>query len=996
MSGDRRKRINLEWLALGVGLSLMAVLLLAWSSFEQRVALTREEARLAVQARIVHDYVVRQLTVTSNALEAVRDVVPSWLNMPDGVALGNRRLTSIVDAMAGVRTMLVLDASGKVIISSRPELMGRAFFDREFFSVARQRPDPKRLYVSAPFKTTLDTWVINVVRTRHDADGSFQGILSASLEAEDLGLMLNSVRYADDMWSGLAHGDGRVFVLKPEMAEIAGINVLTRPDSLSARHLATGMPATVLRGTAMTRQVDVLMAQHTIQPVALNMDKPLLAAVAREYDQILAPMREEAMIRAGLFALIVIYAILGEWWLGRRRTAMQKVAGDATEALRESEQHFRTLANGGSALIWTSGTDKLCNYFNEPWLRFTGRTLAQEMGNGWAEGVHPDDFDRCLKTYVDAFDARQPFSMEYRLRHADGNYRWLSDDGTPRYDSHGEFLGYIGFCFDISERKRQQSALEAAEHKFRGLVEQSLVGVYIIQNGYFAYVNPRFAEVFGYRAPDEIVGIVPVCALVVPEDRARVAENVRRRISGEIGSLNYRFGGVRRDGSGVEIEVYGSVVEYEDTTAVIGVMLDVSQRVADEVALARYRDELEALVEERTRELDKARGAAEAASRAKSEFLANMSHEIRTPLNAITGMTYLVRRSGVSTQQGEQLDKIDAASRHLLEIINAVLDLAKIEAGKLSIDVQPLSLSELLDSAVAMLQPRAMQKGLLLQFDAPPVERVVGDRTRLQQALLNYLNNAIKFTEHGSIHLHCELLDDDGETFKLRFEVIDTGIGIPAEAQSRLFGDFEQIDNSTTRQFGGTGLGLAINRRLARLMGGEVGVSSVPGEGSTFWFSARLRRAAALPDVLPAGADYQPMADDVEKIMRQTCAGSRILLVDDEPINLEIARMLLEDALLSVDTADDGDEAVVMVGAGDYDLVLMDMQMPRLDGLEATRRIRNIPGRETLPIIAMTANAYAEDRQRCLDAGMNDFVTKPWQPAQLFNVLLHWLQAHKG
>ncbi len=987
MGEDGRKRINLEWLALGVGLSLMAALLLAWSWFEQRSALTREEARLTVQARIVHDYVVRQLTVTSNALAAVRDVAPSWLNMPDGIALGNRRLTSIVDAMAGVRTMLVLDATGKVIISSRPELMGRAFIDREFFSVPRQSPDPARLYVSAPFKTTIGTWVINVVRTRHGADGSFQGIVSASLEAEDLGLMLDSVRYADDMWTGLAHGDGRVFVLKPDMGAVEGINVLSRPDSLSARHLASGQLATVLRGTAMTRQVDVLMAHHTIQPAALNMDKPLLAAVAREYDNILAPLREEALIRAGLFVLIVIYAVLGEWWLGRRRAALQQIAGDASEALRESEQHFRTLANGGSALIWTSGTDKLCNYFNEPWLRFTGRTLTQEMGNGWAEGVHPDDFDRCLKTYVEAFDARRAFSMEYRLRHADGDYRWLSDDGTPRYDSHGQFLGYIGFCFDISERKRQQSALVAAEHKFRGLVEQSLVGVYIIQKGHFAYVNPRFAEVFGYRSPDEIVGIVPVGDLVVPEDRAQVAENVRRRIAGEVGSLNYRFGGVRRDGSRVEIEVYGSVVEYEGAMAVIGVMLDISQRVADEAALARYRDELEALVEERTRELDKARVAAEAASRAKSEFLANMSHEIRTPLNAITGMTYLVRRSGVSAQQGEQLDKIDVASRHLLEIINAVLDLAKIEAGKLSIDVQPLSLKSLLADAVAMQQPRALQKGLQLHFDQPPVDHVLGDRTRLQQALLNYLTNAIKFTERGSIRLGCQVLADDGGTLLLRFEVTDTGIGISAEAQARLFGDFEQVDNSTTRQFGGTGLGLAINRRLARLMGGEVGVKSVPGEGSTFWFSARLQRAEA-PTAVEANVAE---TGDAEAILRRRCAGMRVLLVDDEPINLEIARMLLEDALLSVDTATDGDEAVTMVSEGEYDLVLMDMQMPRLDGLDATRRIRAMHGRGQLPVIAMTANAFAEDRRRCLEAGMNDFLTKPCRPEQLFSVLVRWL-----
>ncbi len=386
------------------------------------------------------------------------------------------------------------------------------------------------------------------------------------------------------------------------------------------------------------------------------------------------------------------------------------------------------------------------------------------------------------------------------------------------------------------------------------------------------------------------------------------------------------------------------------------------------------------------------RDLAEGANRAKSEFLANMSHEIRTPLNAIVGLNYLMRRDGVTPAQSARLDKLDGASNHLLSLINDILDLSKIEAGQVQLEASNFHLSAVLDSVASIIAESSRAKGLTVETDANAVPSWLrGDPTRLRQALLNFAGNAVKFTERGTIALRAKLLESRGDELLVRFSVEDTGVGIAAESIPRLFRAFEQADASITRKFGGTGLGLAITKRLTVLMGGDCGVESEPGVGSTFWFTAHLQRGHG---ILPAAEIDR--TSGAEELLRQRHRGARILVAEDNEVNQEVLLAMLHGVGLSADVAADGRQAVTMAMANDYRMILMDMQMPVMGGLDATRAIRALPQWQARPILALTANAFDENRLACKVAGMNDFIVKPIDVHSLYSTMLSWLDGAAG
>lgn len=569
----------------------------------------------------------------------------------------------------------------------------------------------------------------------------------------------------------------------------------------------------------------------------------------------------------------------------------------------------------------------------------------------------------------------------------------------PFNDLDNRFIRLLGIqlagrLFDLLLRQRSTRLLKASEARYRNLADNSADWIWAMNlDGQTTYTNERCRAMVGLS--QEEVYRTPLGALLHPDDQPVAMEILHKAAASRLGWNNVLLRFRHQDGTYRHLESNASPLFDDDGNLIgfTGVDRDVTERLLAEEELKRYRDHLEELVATRTADLSLAKELAEAANRAKSTFLANMSHELRTPMNGIIGMTDLALRRATEEKLQRQLKVISESSHHLLSVINDILDISRIESERMKLDSREFRVSDIVWQLLGVAQAKAEKKGLSINIDLPPeIEQltVTGDSLRLKQILRNFIHNAIKFTERGEIDLSAQVIEQTPNSVLLRFQISDTGIGISAETQQRLFSPFEQADNSMTRKYGGTGLGLSISKRLIQMMGGDLGVHSIVGQGSTFWFTVKLGKP--MNSESPAGMPTM----NADTRLREGYAGSHILLAEDEPVNQEVTRALLEIVGLDVDVAEDGQAAVDMASRKAYDLILMDMQMPHLNGLDATRRIRTLPGYVDTPILGLTANALPQDRKACLQAGMNTHIAKPLKSQALYAQVLTWLAGHPG
>ena len=773
----------------------------------------------------------------------------------------------------------------------------------------------------------------------------------------------------------------------------------------------------------------------------------------------------------------------------------------AEEALRESEERFRIIADSCPSMMWVTDAEGGIQFVNRACREFFDVDLGQIEGSRWQPLVHPDDATEYLGKFRQAMREHTPFRAEGRVRRADGEWRWVGSYAAPRWLPGGECLGHVGLSADITDRKKDEQARQFQLSLIRAILEVSLDGIMVVnderrivahnqrfldvwqiplveipdnlpedailsaglervkdpepylarvrelyadadandhceielkdgrtlerystslrsENGsqpgrvwFFRditerkqaeqalkssdekfrqlaenisevfwmmnasgtevlYISPAYEQIWGRTCEDLYRNPMAWLEASEPDDRERAHAVFLRQMDGENIESEYRIRTAQGDQKWIRDRAFPVRDQAGEVIRVVGIAEDITDRKQTEAAVRAAKE------------------AAEAANVAKSEFLANMSHEIRTPMNGVIGMTGLLLESELTAKQRQFAEIVRSSAESLLRVINDILDFSKIEAGKLELEVLEFNPRTTIENATELLRIKARDKGLELTclIDADVPARLNGDSCRLRQILLNLAANAVKFTSTGRVTVRAGVGREDEHLTVIRFSVEDTGIGIPRERQADIFSPFTQVDGSTTRKYGGTGLGLAISKDLVRLLDGEIGVESEPGRGSTFWFTAAFKKLDKRLVERPAGQAA------IQVGSRK--APAHILVAEDDSTSRLVALTILERMGFQADGVTNGREALEALRDNPYDLVLMDCQMPEMNGYQAASLVRDPQSgvrNSKIPIVALTAHAMKGDRDKCIAAGMNDYITKPVDAAALAAALEKWL-----